>query len=322
MIKSDNKSRIHFYELHEFRQMVKDLSSKNDTFYDMFQRNFKSANNLPKSNLTMMSLGDLSKSNEKIEKLFELREKIASVSEDENLGIKTMIPFKTSKTIRKQAIKERLACWGISCDSFKYKQDFGYYRSAEEVQYPYFIEVFVGHSKADIKDNLRIIQSINSRISNDPMVFGGPFKFNFTDTEEGRKYRPANSILDILEYYKYSNDEKICKKPNSIFLINLISPRIDYRSQGKSIINSLPFSKVIPKTIEDACKGGSEKDGRPDQTKILEDILRERMEYYFALPQDNLVILKKHEWTNSDVFYAARKRLIEAGYTNEEINRK
>ena len=109
MIKSDNKSSIHFYELHEFRQMVKDLSSKNNTFYDMFQRNFKSANNLPKNNLTMMSLGELSKSNEKIEEIFNLRDKIPPISVDENLGIKTMIPFNTSKRIRKTAIKDRLA---------------------------------------------------------------------------------------------------------------------------------------------------------------------------------------------------------------------
>ena len=76
MIKSDNKSSIHFYELHEFRQMVKDLSNKKDTFYDMFQRNFKSANNLPKNDLTMMTLGELSKSNEKIEEIFKLRDRI------------------------------------------------------------------------------------------------------------------------------------------------------------------------------------------------------------------------------------------------------
>ena len=288
----------------------------------MFQRNFKTANNLPQNDLTMMTLGELSKSNEKIEEIFKLRDKISAISEDENLGIKTMIPFKTSKISRMQAIKSRLAGWGISCDSVKYKQNFGYYRSAERVQYPYFFEVFVGHSKAGINNNLRVIQSINSRICNDPNVFGGPFKFNFTDTEEGRKYRPANSILDILGYYKYSDDDKICKKPNSIFLINLISPRIDYRSQGKSIVNSLPFSQVIPETIEAACKGGNDRDGRKYMIEALREILTERKRDYLAI-QDPIE-RKKREWTQSDVFYATRKLLVSVayGYKDDEIKRE
>ena len=197
MIKSDNKSSIQFYELHEFRQMVKDLSSKNDTFYDMFQRNFKSANNLPKNNLTMMSLGELSKSNEKIEEIFNLRDKIPPISVDENLGIKTMIPFNTSKRIRKTAIKDRLANCGISCESFKYKQDFGYY--AKEVRYPYFIEVFIGRSKNGISENLKVIQSVNSKISKNISIFnldaGKYYEF-----ANGR--RIANSIGGIFGYYK------------------------------------------------------------------------------------------------------------------------
>ena len=97
-----------------------------------------------------------------------------------------------------------------------------------------------------------------------------PYKFNFTDTG----YRDATSIHSILGYYKYSTDENICKKPNSIFLINLISPRIDYGSQGKSRINHLPFLKVISKTIEDACKGGKDKDGKEDQIVGLREVLK------------------------------------------------
>lgn len=321
MIKSENLSSIHCYELHEFRNMVKKLSDKEKTFYDMFQGNFKSANNLPKNNLTTMSLGELTNSNEKIEEIFELRDKIPPVSEDENRGIKTMMPFKTSKTIRKVAIKNRLAQMAISSDSIKYKQKYDYYKSSNGVKYPYFFEVFVGHSKANLPDNLVLVQSINSRISNDPMIFGGGYKFNYSEDEGRILYRPANSIQEILEYYKYSNDDKKCKKPNSIVLINLISQRIPYESHGKSKIDNSPFAEVIADTIEKACKGGNDRDGRKYKIEALREVLRKRKQEYLAI-QDPIE-RKKREWTQSDVFYAARKILVnEYGYKDDEIDRE
>ena len=43
------------------------------------------------------------------------------------------------------------------------------------------------------------------------------------------------------------------KKPNRIILINLVSPRLEYLSYGKSSINLAPFSKSLGQLIYDTC---------------------------------------------------------------------
>ena len=78
-------------------------------------------------------------------------------------------------------------------------------------------------------------------------------------------------------------DKEECKKPNSIILVNLISPRIDYKSQGKSEMDCLPFAKTIAKTIGEACKGGNDRDGRKYRIEALREVLTKRKQEYLAI---------------------------------------
>lgn len=96
------------------------------------------------------------------------------------------------------ALQKRLAQVGTFCDRVKYKQRYGYFESKDGiVKYPYFFEVFIGHC-SNIPVNLKVVQSINSKVSNNSLVFGGPYKYNFTE----KGYRTATSIFDIFEHYK------------------------------------------------------------------------------------------------------------------------
>jgi 5S rRNA maturation endonuclease (ribonuclease M5) len=310
-----NLSDIRFYGLPEFRQAIKELHDKNQRFYDVFLANFRGANNIPKNDLTLATIGELEKSSTKIEGLFELvHEKTTPISSE--IGLASMIPFATKMKTRMMALQERLGQFGISCDHVKYKQKFDYYKSYDGKQYPYFIEVFVGHSK-DIQLNLKVVQSINSKISKDNLVFGGPYHYG---TDSIKFVYQATSILGIFEHFRYSFDDKKCKKPNSIIIVNLISPRINYKSHGKSRIDHTPFAKTIANTIVKACKGGDNKNGKVDQIEGLREVLRKRKAEFLAIMDP--IERKKREWTQSDVFYATRFLLItEYGYTDQEINR-
>jgi 5S rRNA maturation endonuclease (ribonuclease M5) len=312
-----NLSDIRFYNASELRQVIKEIHDKKQTIYDVLIKNFRGANNLPKNNLTLSTVDELEKSSAKMEELSELMcSKISQISLEK--GLASMIPFATTKKTRRMGLKERLVQYGISCDRVKYKQRYSYYRSDDGTQYPFFFEVFVGHSREGIEDNLKVVQSVNSKISSDNLLFDGPYWY---ETDSLRFRFQATSILGIFEHFRYSFDDKKCKKPNSMILINLISPRINYKTHGKSRIDHSPFAKVIAETIVKACKGGDDKNGKVDQIAGLRKVLKKRKAEFLAI-QDPIE-RKKCEWTQSDVFYATRKLLInEYGYPDQEINRE
>jgi 5S rRNA maturation endonuclease (ribonuclease M5) len=102
----------------------------------------------------------------------------------------------------------------------------------------------------------------------------------------------------------------------------LVCPKIDYQSYGKSRIDFSPFADEVSKTIVLACMGGGGRslaDGKPTKRQVLLEVLEERM--YKWNPMDEAQRLKNW-WTQSDVFYATRKLLIDTyHYKNEEISR-
>jgi hypothetical protein len=313
-----NLSSPHFYDLSEFRQFIYELNAKDQTFYDIALKTFRGANNLPRNDLTLTTIGQLKKSPEMIQKIFNIiQEKMPSISPE--IGLPSMIPLNTSKKFRKTALQNRLAKIGISCDHIKYKQDYGYYKSDNGVvKYPYFFETFIGHAENGVINNLKVVQSINCKVSNNILVYGGPYSY---ETSSNKWRYTANSIFDIFEHYGYSYSEKKCKKPNNIILINLISPRIKYQSHGKSRIDHTPYAKVIAATVANACRGSNDINGKVDQIVGLRQVLRSRRIEYLAI--QNPLEKKKRQATQSDVFYATRKLLISNyGYTDKEINRK
>ena len=115
------------------------------------------------------------------------------------------------------------------------------------------------------------------------------------------------------------HDNKKCKKPHSLIIANLISPKIDYQSYGKSRIDFRPFADVVAKTTVLACMGGGgASDGKPSKKAVLLEVLEKRKQKWESM---DVVSRLKHWWTQSDVFYVTRKLLIEYHYANEEIDR-
>jgi hypothetical protein len=123
-------------------------------------------------------------------------------------------------------------------------------------------------------------------------------------------------------HFGYSHSKDKCRKPRSLILANLVCPKIDYQSYGKSRINFSPFADEVAKTTILPCMGGgghSLADGRLTKRDALFEVLEKRKYKWNSM---NEVQKLKNWWTQSDVFYATRKLLIETyHYTNEEINR-
>jgi hypothetical protein len=113
---------------------------------------------------------------------------------------------------------------------------------------------------------------------------------------------------------------RIPKTNPNLILVNLICPKIDYRSYGKSRIDFSPFASAVAETTVLACIGGGRSsDGRPSKRRVLLEVLEDRKYKWNLLDAAERL---KHMWTQSDVFYATRKLLIETyHYSNEEIDR-
>ena len=140
--------------------------------------------------------------------------------------------------------------------------------------------------------------------------------------QSGSKYTTkTDSITDIFEHYGYSQNEKKAKKKHNAILLNLVSPKIDYESYGKSVIDYTPFIDKVAELTVKACQGGGGRalDGKPSRIAVVRDILEKRKEKWDSW--DNAT-RQTHWLTMSDVFYKARKRLVEEeGYDIDEINR-
>jgi hypothetical protein len=190
-----------------------------------------------------------------------------------------------------------------------------------ECTIPFFFEIAIFHDVQNLRSNLALIQALNcSAIPNTGWtVFGGDELFEWVTPGSKFTYT-SNTIKDIFRHYGYSYDNKKCKKPHSLIIANLISPKIDYQSYGKSRIDFRPFADVVAKTTVLACMGGGghASDGKPKKKDVLLEVLKKRKQKWESMDEMSKL---KHWWTQSDVFYATRKLLIEYHYANEEIDR-
>ena len=70
-------------------------------------------------------------------------------------------------------------------------------------------------------------------------------------TETTRSMR-RSGIYEMLQYFGYSNNKQISRK-KAIVIVNLISPMIEYKSYGKTVIDFEPFEDAIADTIKKVC---------------------------------------------------------------------
>lgn len=159
-----------------------------------------------------------------------------------------------------------------------------------------------------------------SAIPGHNIVFSGN-QFEFYPLNSKYSYT-TTSILNIFEHYGYSQDDKKAKKKRSFIAMNVVSPKIDYQSYGKSKIDYSPFIEKVAELTVKACQGGGARalDGKTSRIQVVREILEKRKDQWYSW---DATTRKSHWWTMSDVFYSVRKRLVqEEGYKEEEIGRE
>jgi hypothetical protein len=235
------------------------------------------------------------------------------------------LSFDVTKKVRAKALEERVSDIYGPFKEMKYRSTSGFYfdGGGDTTRIPFYFEIAIFHDVRSLQNynyDLVFEQAINgSALSNTGWTPFGGCKFEWT-TKGSKSIHQSNSILDIFRHFGYSYSRDKCKKPRSLILANLICPKIDYQSYGKSRIDFRPFAHDIAETTVLVCMGGGRSsDGKPSKRQVLLKVLEERKYKWNSLYAAQRV---KHQWTQSDVFYATRKRMIEIyHYSNEEIDR-
>ncbi|HYV51768.1 MAG TPA: DUF2399 domain-containing protein [Candidatus Eisenbacteria bacterium] len=211
---------------------------------------------------------------------------------------------------RQESIKKTIECLGYEVAGIKYKCKHGYYESEDgSFEFPFFFEVAIVNT-TNLRRNLLYIEGINSSPQHYYQCLQGP-----PDTfiwQARNKKKSSSSILEMLERYGYSYDNEKCKKPRCIVIVNLISPRVEYKSYGKSDIHLEPFAHTIAETVYKTCSCGSRdnSDNKPLTAEaLLTSLLNKRLDNI----QENPNLKYTDRWTQSTVFYRLRPNLIAAG---------
>jgi len=312
-----NYTSIYYYSLNQFHEFILGLDNNNLIVYDVLYRTFREASNMPRSPITQMTVGRLKCSPIQIGRLYDELRKTMSPP------VTIATPFDIAKKVRAKALEQRVLDAYGTFKEMKYKSATGFYSDGNGTQIPFYFEIAIFHDVWKLQNNNLVFrQAINGSAIPDTgwTPFSG-YKFEWTTKSSKNKYM-SNSIYDIFEHFGYAYSKDKCRKPHSLIIANLICPKIDYQSYGKSRINFSPFSDEVAKTIVLACMGGgghSLADGRPTKRDVLLEVLDNRKYKWNSMSE---VQKLKNWWTQSDVFYATRKLLIETyHYPNEEINR-
>lgn len=224
-----NLSSIYYYEQSQFQDFILGLENNDLQVYSVLYKTFREASNMKKTNLTQMTVGRLKQSPKLMDDLYnELRRSMNPPAHNS-----LALPFDITKKVRERALKSRIEQSVGHVLNIKYKSIFGSYKSPDgQLTVPFFFEIAVCNIE-NLRINLMITQALNcSATAAKRMVFQG-CNFNWM-TQGSNSIYESYDIREIFEHYGYSCNKDKCKKPNSLILVNLISPRINYHSYGKS----------------------------------------------------------------------------------------
>ena len=311
-----NHTSIYYYNKKEFHDdFILGLDDNDSIVYDVLYNTFREGSNIRKSEITQMTIHQLKHSPVEIDRLYD--ELKNSMGPPTTLAL----PFDVTKKVRTKALEQRVSHIYGSFKEMKYRSATASYSAYDGTQIPFYFEIAIFHDVAGLQNrNLVFKQAING--SAIPDTGWTPFAgCEFEWTTKGSKYPyTSNSIYEIFAHFGYSHSKDRCRKPHSLIVVNLICPKIDYRSYGKSRIDFSPFAQHVAETTVLACMGGGRSsDGRPSKRRVLYEVLEDRKYKWSSLTEAQKL---KHWWTQSDVFYATRKLLIETyHYSNEEIDR-
>jgi hypothetical protein len=313
-----NMCSIYYYTLHEFSEFIQGLEDDSMIVHQVLRRVFREGSNMKKTDLSSTSVGRLKRSPELIRQVYEQLSDIkmnhlGPISDPSDLSL----PFNSNKKIRAAALRKRFEQRGLEISDLKYKSKFGYHKEGKTgIGIPFFFEIAVART-INLGNNLYYIESLNSSVMPGKYSFmQGPERTFRWETQSERYYHLSPSIFNIFEHYGYSHDKKKCKKPRTLIFVNLISPKINYKSYGKSSIDLRPFAPVIAETTVKACSGGGgghnskydDEGNKINATSIFSEYLIRR--YREVLLNPNLK--KTDRWNTSTPVY--RIRPIMQGY--------
>jgi hypothetical protein len=314
-LKWKNQTSIYYYDKKRFSEFILGLDNNHSIVYDVLYSTFREGSNMPKSPINQITVGELKHSNVQIDSLFEkLRDSMSAPSA-------LALPFDITKKVRAKTLQERVLQSYGPFKEMKFRSTTGFYSDGHGTHIPFHFEIAIFHEVGLLRSmdhHLLFKQAINGSAlpDNGDTPFGG---CEFKWTTKGSKYNyTSHSIYDIFYRFGYAYSKP--KKPHSLILANLVCPKINYQSYGKSTIDFSPFARAVAETTVLVCMGGGRSsDGKPSKRQVLFEVLQDRKYTWNLLDAAQRL---KQQWTQSDVFYATRKLLIETyHYSNEEIDR-
>lgn len=180
-----------------------------------------------------------------------------------------------------------------------------YYKTAQ-LEFPFLLEVSIIKT-SDLPRNMMYVEGINRSPQHYYTFLGGRAEILEWNTK-GNKINSADNVFQMLEMYGYSDNSDKCKKPRTIVLVNLISPRIDYESYGKSRIDLSPFVDDVANTLFKICSEtrAAHYYKRDTVLGLLTALLVSRLKDIEKDPY----IAYTDRWTQSTVYYRLRPILI------------
>jgi hypothetical protein len=134
-----NRSSIYYYNLPEFHEFILGLDNNDLTVYDILLKTFREASNIPHSEITQLTLGQLKQSPVQIDRLY--RELQNSMGPPSTLALS----FDTTKKVRRKALERRVLDNYGSFKETKYKSTTGFYSNADGTQIPFYFEIAIFH---------------------------------------------------------------------------------------------------------------------------------------------------------------------------------
>jgi hypothetical protein len=297
-----NRPSIHYYSLPEFQQLIYGVDENDRIAYDVLKL-FREASNI-RRNEAQMTVGELKRDTKSVAELYsKLRRVFCSTS-------KLEIQFNTNKKLRQEALKSRIEQLGFKVSNVRYRLVHAFVEDDKHnIKFPFIFEIAILRTPS--LPQSYIVNGINSSARYDNPFFG-EYTNTYAWITSGGKQQKAGSVKEILEKYGYCDTREKSKKPSSIIIVNLVSPRIDYKGYNKRI-DLTTFAKTIADTIYTICSQSAPSIGYKDPEttgkQILHDILRERWNQVKKDPD----LMRSDRWTQSTVFYRYRKRLMDIG---------
>jgi hypothetical protein len=308
-----NLSSIHYYSLSDFKRFILGISQENENIsvYDLISKNLREGSNIKKDKIPSITIGELKQDQQKIQSLYTILKYTLPPK------IKLEVPF--DRKIRRQSLHDRIERLGYKVTNIKYRAKQVYYKSEDgSISFPFLFEVAIVNTQYSPYWFLHV-EGINcSPTYHTFLASSSTDTFVWKTRSNSNKINKARNIFEILEKCGYSYIKEKCKHPGAIVVLNLVTPRVEYKSYGKSDIYLEPFAD----TVADTAYRVSSSDGRNSFARgdngnsntnnqlTAEGLLTSLLEERLSQVQQDPSLKQKDRWTQSTVFYRLRPIMI------------